>query len=291
VTRTALWAGPLALLGLAYVWLAFDAGTVRLAGVIVHEGGRHTLAGTIWYPRHFLREIPVALFYVAAARVALGGAGASLGATPRSLAAAGAALLVAVSWMDAAGDHGSRVALGDLLQHYVRDDEGRRGAHWGGHYFSNLAWLGAAWAAAAFWRPARTSPRAVLGLAAAGIATIVAVQLPAAAVFSPRAAAHQVRELATHAVLTLPLAFWALGAGSRAGLRAGLSHFRWTDPGLLASLAIGGALAAIALAGGALAQTPAPWSARVAAHGFEHALDYGFVVLVGLALRPSRPGV
>lgn len=280
-----------AVIGLSYLWLAWEHGTGWVWPVIVHEDGRRTLAATVWFPRHFLREIPVAAFYLMAVWVSFGRVGthAVVASWPRTiwLATAAAALVVAAAASVACAD-GLAVAWADVTQFYARDAVGAPGAHWGAHYLSNLGFLAAAWIAATPWRPARASAWPALVLAGAGAVTWWAMASPVDAVFAARAAAHQGRELLTHGLVTLPLAIAVSARHSPpvpAALAACWSRGLAAPAVLLLVLAV--VVSVITLAGGALDAVPAPWSARLAAHVFEHSLDLVLVVTVCAAWRSA----
>lgn len=55
------WIPALLFLG-AYLWLAFDHGTLWVFPAIVHESGDYSLLQTVLYFRHVIRELPVTLF-------------------------------------------------------------------------------------------------------------------------------------------------------------------------------------------------------------------------------------
>lgn len=281
----ALVAGPALLAGLALAWLAVDAGGWPW-NQVVHEDGRRTLAETVFYPRHFLRELPVLAFDLAALalivpRAARGRRGATLGWLPW----AGAVGLVAGVWWTVAAAHGADTAWRDLTQFHIRDNEGWRGAHWGAHAIANLLFLATVLIVRPEWAAVRWTP--VIALVLVGTLPLAGVEQPIASALSPRAAAHQVREWLTHAVVTLPLALAAMGARPAWRLPPQRQDRVTMAAAALVVMTVA-VLAVITLAGGALEAAPARWSARLAAHLFEHTLDYVFVGLVAWGMRARR---
>ncbi|HUF71082.1 MAG TPA: hypothetical protein VMM79_20695 [Longimicrobiales bacterium] len=165
------------------------------------------------------------------------------------------------------------------------------GSHWRFHWLSTL-WFGLA-ASVAAWAGARLFGRS-LPSAGSGKALVVAAWsyfVALTIVFGvsvepfvdPRFIGHQAREILTHGLVTLPLGLGLLaiveGAVARSDPR--LSGPRPSPVRIAGVFAIPiflaiGVLAADAMAAG---QTEGGLAAMVAAHFFEHVLDY---VLVGL---------
>jgi hypothetical protein len=297
---------PVVLLAGAYVWLALEHHTWNLWQVIVHESGRYTLGQTVFFFRHFLREVPVdvAMGLFCAAAVA-----AAEPATQRRPPAGAAAILavgfIALAFVLAAGEESSREALRDLLQFRTSDEDAAYGAHWNFHLLSTL-WFGAAApAAAALWAgrgglvrfrgPARSLLAAGWGWV--GLLTIV-FGVHAEAFTSPRYIGHQAREILTHALITLPLTIgllrWATGLRSRSGGAGAPVERLAPSLQVLAGVAIAGIPIFLVLAfrNADLATTAQMHSALagvVAGHVFEHVLDMVLVVLVGLAALGAVP--
>jgi hypothetical protein len=264
----------------------------------VHEDGRHALAGTVLYWRHFLREVPVAALYAVMAAGACAAYGPHPGRPRRaalSWCMVAAALLVALAAAGAVQAAGVRTALWDLLQAYVRDDGWAYGSHWRVHALSTLAFLLAALAGAAllgravdgaFARPRRRPRRRWLGGSLAAFAVLSLLWLPTPEpVVDPRAIGHQAREAVTHLLITLPLALgvWLLvhrdGGVPAAGLQRPPAEI--VAAGLAAAAVVSGlGVAALATRAAQVARPGAALSSLVAAHAFEHTLDYIFVALL-----------
>ncbi len=291
---------PLTLLAGAYAWLALEHGTWTLWRVVVHESGRYTLGQTVFFFRHFLREVPVdvamGLFCAAAVR------SADLNARRRPSAGAAALLalgIVALAFALAAGEEGSREAIRDLLQFRTREDDAVYGAHWNFHLLSTVWFGAAAYAAAGIWagrsgivRPTG-SARTLLAAAWGWVALLTVVFGVQEEVFtSARYIGHQAREILTHGLITLPLTIalvrWVTGRRAHPGTGA----TPMTRPSLAVQAAVWIAIIGIpiflvvAFRGAdfaATAQLQSAFAGVVAAHVFEHALDVVLVILVALA--------
>jgi hypothetical protein len=299
---------PLLLLALAYVALAVRHGTPWLWGVVVHESGRYTLAETMLYLAHFMREVPtdlaMALFLVAALRrVDLL---PSPNGRPLSRWALGlAALLVGVGLTGAALDSGLASALRDLAQFRTRDELSAYGSHWRFHWLSTI-WFASGATVVARWAAGqspsdplsanRESRRlwTVAWIYFAGLTAIFGLSWEIVA--DPRFVGHQAREILTHGPITCLLV-----VGSALALAPAPSIAEPFPPsprpvlGRLAAIAfilvpIG--LLVLARTGDAMAsaQMTHGLTAVVAAHAFEHTLDYVLVWLLvfGIGNRLAR---
>ncbi len=298
---------PLAILALAYVWLAVDHGTLWLWGVTVHESGRYTLRETVFYFGHFLREIPVdvgmALFILAGFIKARGSVQdksverASAAWSSRILLAAAVGLMV-VAVSIAAGRNGwAKVAL-DLLQFRTRDNLSEYGSHWQFHWLSTL-WFGVAamvgapaiaWLCGQSYGTERQSQK--LWMMAWGyFAALTAIFGVTGRIFTDaRYVGHQAREIMTHGLITYPLAYGVLyffatrlfSTRDRLLGRAAI-NFRPTDY-IQAALVflIPVYLGVVTLMGEGLeaGQPERGLAAMIGAHAFEHALDYLLVVFL-----------
>jgi hypothetical protein len=308
---------PVAVLLASYLWLALNHGTLRLWNVVVHESGRYTLGETVLYFSHFLREVPIALAYAlfllsASENTTLGGGGWGRRgfSLPRWVFLLGAAVLVGVALLATSLGAGLGSALEDLLQYRTRDDLAGYGTHWRYHWLSTV-WFGAiATVAPALTRRVRGLPH--LGVHRAWTRAAWVYFMGLTVIFGlstdifvdARYAGHQAREILTHGPVTLLLGLGMLLAWSSAG-RTGSER---RDPiGRATPLLVGVALlvpihlAVVSLHGDVMAegQSALGLSAMVAAHYFEHSLDYLLVFLLllgGLArggqrLKPGYPHV
>jgi hypothetical protein len=293
---------PALVLAGSWVWLTADHGTPLLWNVIVHESGRYTLGETVLYFGHFLREVPIAVAY---ALFLLGVSGGSAARTRPGRSAGHAALVLATllvfaSSVVAATRHGIASALLDLGQYRTRDDLAGYGTHWRYHWLSTLwvgAFLSALPAITARIRvlpPLETHPqwRRAGWLYFIGLSIIFGLSTD---VFTDaRYGGHQAREIMTHALVTLPLGLALILAWTRA---ARIDTRTLSTPVTVILLAlvvlIPLYLAALSLSGDVMAQGQSSYGlgAMVAAHYFEHTLDYLLVLLLltgGLA-HSRRP--
>lgn len=292
---------PAALGVLAYAWLAFDHRTLWLWEVVVHESGRYTLGETVLYFNHALRELPILL---AMAGFAGAGYAKALGPSPLTPAGqrkakrvagatlgAGLAVVVLVG-AGAVAQQGLEVALGDLLQFHTRDGVAAYGSHWRYHLLSTV-WFGVA---------ASLAAPLVAGGVASGrpawapwlyVAILTALfGVSSEVFFDVRYAGHQAREILTHGLVTLPLVLGVLAlteaalGGPHAAARKASARGRGFWFWLVVFLIIPAHLGAVSLAGDvqAAGQFERGWAAVVAAHLFEHTLDYGLVTLLAAGL-------
>lgn len=306
---------PAAVLAASYIWLALDHGTLLLWNVVVHESGRYTLGGTVLYFDHFLREVPIviayALFLLGVSGGVLDGEGRSQLRSTLPLAAlylAGAAALVVGALAVTARSDGFGSALQDLLQYRTRDDLEGYGTHWGYHWLATVWFGGAVGLAPALTRlipgfpVLRVSRPWTLAAWYYVLALTLIFGLSGDVFLDVRYAGHQAREIMTHGPVTVLLGLgvlMAVGAGVARGESQTLQGLRRSDWALLVlAVAIPGYLAVVALRGDVMAEGQSEFglSAMVAAHYFEHTLDYGLVVLmalggVALTFRSRPPGI
>jgi hypothetical protein len=300
---------PAAVLAGSYLWLTLDHGTPALWNVVVHESGRYTLGQTILYFGHFLREVPIILAYALFLLGASGGAGVRSAERPgispvvTRVGLVGAAALTGTALLIAARTDGLGSAMRDLLQYRTRDDLVGYGTHWRYHLFSTF-WFGAAVALAPDVLRRLTGVQLIapsrrwLTTAWLYVIALTLIFDVSADVFrDPRYIGHQAREIMTHGVVTLPLGLAFL---IRARVRPAHASRGFVPGGrvgriMMAGLAVGLPLylGFASLSGSVIehGQTDAGLGAMVAAHYFEHTLDYLLVLLLvagGLALHEYR---
>ncbi len=304
--------GPVLLVGLglsclagSYLWLAMGHGTGLLWNVVVHESGRYTLGKTMFYFDHFLREVPVdvamALFVVAALtgpRRSLAEQSARIRPRPFARLAWGAAvLLVVLALAVTAKRSGLDSALQDLMQFRTRDDLSDYGSHWRFHWLSTI-WFGAAAAILTRIAAGRQTggfrnlwDRRSLWLVAWAYVVLLSLVcgLSIEPFMDPRFIGHQAREILTHGLVTGPLAIGCqlilVNSDAMSRVRRSAAAFVFSGGGtvsLFVLVAIPFYLIGFSLGGQALwaAQTGGGWAAMIAAHFFEHTLDYVFVLLL-----------
>jgi hypothetical protein len=303
---------PASVLTVSYLWLAVDHRTPWLLGVVVHESGRYTLAETILYFRHVLRELPIDVVYAAAAVAAAAGYGPRCTTAParavRIGALGAAALVVAGAWTGTVHAWGADVARSEVLQGYLRDEDvPSAGVHWGYHFLSTIAYLAAAIVLAALLRALLDGhtgvPRSgagargrLAGVVAAMIGLSALCGLGASPFRDPRYLGHQAREAGTHLLVTLPLSFAVLLGGGSWSPDPSRDVARRPSRDVGAALAVGAVTLAYLALGSALggaadtARPGARLSSLVGAHYYEHTFDYVLVLLLVTALAPAATG-
>ena len=127
---------PLAVLIAAYLLLCLHHGTLCPWNIVVHEDGKHTLLGTLFYFEHAIGELPLDILLAAAVAGAAGTAVS--GSRVRLLLACLA--LDAVICVAASLEVGARKALLYFTQFHTRDDVPLiYGSHWHYHFLSQIA--------------------------------------------------------------------------------------------------------------------------------------------------------
>ena len=236
---------PLLVLLVAFVGVCFQAGTPWPWNSVVHEDGHRTLLQTIFYFEHATRE----LVLDASLALAVAGAVRYFYPLPRHADAALrrmrtrmatcsvlvlAVILVGTDWFD-----GGQAILDNLAQLHTREGAPLAwGAHWRYHLIERFADMALAFAAVGvLWmcggrRDSGSAPPDVGLLIAAGLAfaagTLV-FHVTAEPFRDPTFLGHQLRELLTHGLVTVPLALYtclvlarrysmplSAGSGSRA---------------------------------------------------------------------------
>jgi hypothetical protein len=316
---------PALVLLVAFVAVCVQAGTPWPWNRVVHEDGQHTFLATIFYFEHATREL------LLDAVLALAVAGAvryfyppSRTSGDRSLSRTRLMLAVAVltalalilggtAYVNAFGPYYSAEARGQPILDNLAQYPTRPGApfvwgaHWRYHLIERFAEIALAFCVAGvLWlgdgRPAARSARNGSALYA-GASVVFAVATLVFGVSSepfrdPRYLGHQLRELVTHLLVTLPLAMAACLVLSRkfSTPRSGMRSTLRTWP-IYAAGIVGVGCCAFVLVGSVLlkAQTygqTASLAALLFPHFFEHSLGYAFTsALAGLlCLLPARDG-
>jgi hypothetical protein len=299
---------PAALLALAYLAICLAAGTPWPWGYVCHEGGERTLLTTVFYFQHAVRELPLdvilGIAVAGAVQAFLPYSGAARAARPRRgsfvPALAGAAMMAVCATMllGSTAVVGGSVTAKNLAQMLTRPGvELAWGAHWRYHLLAQAALILAALSLAGLhraWRARRFVPLGDTALYRAALflfATLTLVFRPSLEpFFDPLYLGHQARELATHGLITLPLALAAAlwVAGRRSGALAfgtGVSSFKPVRGAALVAALIALWLAAGVLFTGAAGQAQtSSLVALLAGHVFEHSFSYAVVPLTAAAL-------
>jgi hypothetical protein len=282
----------LLVLATAYSAMSWEQGTPLLWNVVVHEDGHRTLAQTLFYLEHATRELPLDLLLGVIVGAGAAEALTAPRAMPGRLRYMLAALLLAVVLLITVGTalQLDLAALRDnLLQYHTREGAPLVwGAHWRYHLLERgplmLLALG-------FWgivRAFRTDGSRARGTTACWVALGAFIALTA--LFTPdlhaltlpftdtRYLGHQIREIFTHSLVTLPLSIGVLLLYPR---EKG-DFLARPGPGLAGSILLVGAATAIfayvALAAiGADAASAGMSDSMItllAPHFFEHGLTY-----------------
>ena len=314
---------PALVLLVAFVGVCVQAGTPWPWNSVVHEDGQHTLLETIFYFEHATREL------VLDAVLALAVAGAvryfyppsramsdpELARTRIGLAVCTLAVLALIlggtAYVNAFGRYYSAEARGQAILDNLAQYPTRPGApfvwgaHWRYHLLERFAEIALAFCVAGlFWlrdgRPEVGGARSGASLYAAALVVFALATLifgvSAQPFRDPTYLGHQLRELVTHTLVTLPLAmgtcfmlarrFALPPASTRSTLHA------WP---IYAAGAVGVACGAFVLIASVLLKAQMYGQKRTLAellfpHFFEHSLGYVFVsALAGfLYLWPAR---
>jgi hypothetical protein len=276
--------------------------------VVVNGTGPSTFGQTVLSFRLFLREIPtavaMALFLVSVYDVPAGQLRDRRTAKVFSVLAvttlAAAALLIVTAVAIVSLEHGPGEAARNLSQLYIRDDvQAAFGSYWRlqlpGTLWFGLAAPVAAWIGYRFGGP---PPRGSSGSATrlvawsyfVGLTIVFGLQL--ASILDPWFVRHQLREILTHATVTLPLGLGLLAAVHRVAGVQGHEHGsgRPNVARIAGVVAIPAFLAVVVVTSNAIAAGSAGrgLSAMLAAHLFEHAFGFALVFLLVVGLQASR---
>lgn len=297
---------PALVLAGSYALIALRQGTWNLFPVLIHESGRYTLTETIFYFRHFVRELPVNTL-VAIALGILGclhspliagdrpGPPVSLAGMRRragltALVMALAAIFLTWHQLDR---HETWI---ELAQFRTRDELSEFGSHWRYHLLhvvdSVLFCLGALLVLRGLTGAGGISRQAVRWLCVWALAFALITTgfgSPARALTDPLYLAHQAREIETHRLLALCPAFGCmllleqrLGAALPQALNPRMiwQGACWVAAATVIPLWIAWALRGVSIP--TLAQRRVDLWQLAAAHHFEHVLDYIYVVALSL---------
>jgi hypothetical protein len=296
--RLAAWLGllsSLAILIASYIAIAIYSSTPWLWSVIVHESGDRTLQQTIFYYEHAAREIPLDIIL----GIAIAGSALFVlpPAVPRpahsrvtwfavGLAAATALILGGTLWTG-----GAPMLTENILQYPTRPGEPLVwGGHWRYHLLSHVTLMLASFGLAA--------PILILTGRSKGfedglrtLAVAVGLFLTLAVLFVPGSDSfrnavyigHQAREVATHAIVTVPL---ALSTCLFLGRHAWGERTAGTSPLAFALIAGGiGVLVGLFLVIGSLVTSAASQgqseslAVLIFPHFFEHTFSYVMTTL------------
>lgn len=306
VARAWLFGVPAAVLVIAWVGVCVLVGTAWPWTSVVHEDGVRSMLGTIFFFEHAARELlpDVVLAMAVAGAVRwhfpfdeARGRGGVANRWRTALATVTAAT-VTIILVGTAATAGVSAIFDNLLQLHTRAGAPLVwGAHWRYHLLERLAQILLAFSVSGvFWifaqrpvgRGATSRPRLYLG-ALVLFVVATAVFRPTLEPFGdPTFLGHQLRELFTHVLVTLPLALGvcfnlAHKFSSATGGHSGRSLWPIVVVGA-ASIGCGAFLLAASLASDAQSQGQVTGlAALIFPHFFEHALGYVLVpALAGL---------
>ena len=285
-------------LAVAYGAIAQRTGTLWPWNEVVHETGLRTLLHTVLYFEHAARELPLDLVL----GIAIGGALLMVrppsrdeprpsAAAPAVLSAAAVVLILGGTW----ATEGAGAIVDNVLQYHTRPSFGLEwGSHWRYHLLSRLALMLAAvglagllclFSGMATGPAQRAGVRVVLiALALFAAGTVLFAHSPGGLVLpfvDPIYIGHQAREVFTHLLTTLPLAFgigllWLRAPAAGAGSLAPATPFliRSLGAGVSAAL-IGLYLAAVAVGSDASSQGQTDdVFMLIFPHFFEHSFSF-----------------
>ncbi len=320
---------PALVLLVAYVGVSLQAGTPWPWNRVVHEDGQHTFLETIFYFEHATREL------VLDAVLALAVAGAVRHFYPPSRAsgdanlarmrawlavwtlAALALILGGTAYVNAFGRYYAAEARGQAILDNLAQYPTRPGAplvwgaHWRYHLIERFAEIALAFfGAGLLWlrdgRPDGRHGRSGASLYATALVVFAAATLvfgvSAQPFRDPTYLGHQLRELVTHTLVTLPLAMGTCFVlARRFSLPASSTRSSLHAWPVYAAGAVGVACAAFVLIASVLQKAQMYGQKKALAellfpHFFEHSLGYVFVsALAGflylLPTRNSRGGI
>jgi hypothetical protein len=298
---------PASLIALSYAAICLQAGTPWPWDHVCHEGGRRTLLTTVFYFQHAVRELPLDVLLGLAAAGAVRAFLPWEGPRPRGgsprIAWAGVAAMVVCATMllGSTAVVGGSVTAKNLAQMFTRPGlELSWGAHWRYHLLAQAALMLAALALAGLhraWRERRFVPLGDTSLYRTAIFLFLVLTL----VFRPTLEpfvdvlflGHQARELATHALITLPLALgvslWVVER-QRGKLVFGTapSSFKPVRGAALIALSLTAWITLGALVTGAAGESQtSSLTALLAGHVFEHTFGYAIAPLTAATLSAS----
>ena len=217
---------PIGYFAISYAYVAWWHKKLFLWDTLIHENGRLTLLGSLFYFDHFLACVPmVTLFALSTAGgVALAARvpsdiGASGAAFLAAVLLAAAALLVLTAFFASLYTVGWQRTLDYALQRIERDGISSKGGSWNQLQLSNIPIaLGTIGVAAAFLASFGTADAKKdldlipAGIACLGVAALLSVTLTAVnwcgwrSFFNHRWLAHSIREIATYPLTGIPIA-------------------------------------------------------------------------------------
>jgi hypothetical protein len=295
---------PVTYFVVSYIYVAWYHNDANLWNTLIHENGRLTLGGSLFYFDHFIACVPMIVLFslCTAGGFALTGRVPAVADSSRAwrfalILLGGAALLVVFAFIASVQTAGWERTIDYALQRIERDGVLSKGGNWNQLQLSNIPIaLGAIALSCSIVRSAAGSDSKDAGLVTGGkICIVVALALMNAisavtfnewqAFANPRWVAHSMREVATYPLTGIPIALAAVLLVERR--LSGQTHWQ-VEPRLLSLVLLG---LSIVMVGAqliylnsidvlAMAQKPA-FAAEglsvaylLTSHVFEHFLDF-----------------
>jgi hypothetical protein len=300
----------------AFVVICFHTSTIWPWTTVVHEDGQHTLIGTILYFEHATRELPVDVIL----GVAIGGCvffafppddqGAERAGSSRRLLtlALMTVIVLAVILVGTAAKGGIATVFDELLQNRTRSGVPPEfGSHWRYHLLERIAMILCSVGIAGVLRMLNDGQRAanarrglIIAVGSIGVFIALTVMFSRGRLFfeleqpfrDPQYLGHQAREVVTHALVTVPIAWgvcMVLLSDWKTTLSAKSTTRTFRISTTLAGTMIAGAagllvatyvcVAALMAGAVSLGQTKDPVT-LIFPHFFEHSFTYVLVSLV-----------
>ncbi len=226
VLATLMVAMPLVVLFVAYIAICVYTGETDLWNKVVHEAGHLTLANTVFYYEHASRELPLDIFLgmavgsgVLFACPPVAGDSKVQGKAYRNITIFSVAALIVIG-MILVGTYlqgGIEQIYSNLFQMHTRPDNNLVwGAHWRYHFLSRISLMAVSFGIAGVLvlirqdvvRPGNKIGSQMFILTLLMFALVTGIfSLNADPFFNPVFLGHQIREVFTHGLVTLPIAW------------------------------------------------------------------------------------
>lgn len=277
---------PLGIWLASYVYLARFHRRWNLLRVKVHESGKYTLLGTVFYFDHFLREVPVDTMYVLAiywAYTSIGPPGPeAIGLTSSApLFQVGLVVFLIAVFVGSTLRVGFATSLLDLLQFRERDTIVRFGSHWQMHFLSTIGLMMIFMFPGTLFASADFRSGGYLLLLFVLVSLILGTDLRA--ITDRRWLLHGGREILTFvAIAGVPAFVWMAGGVEPSTLSLSAA----TIVGGIAIACLGAYYLWVLVNSNVkeAAETDLPAAYLIASHFFEHMLDVPFMALLMLVL-------
>jgi len=302
-----VWAVPVLVMLMAFGAIAAHTENIWPWYEVVHESGNRSLLGTVFYFEHAARELPLDILL----GMAIGGSALWVFPKPSSvdrlrqvLFAAGTLLVIAVIVVGTLSSGGPVLLSDNLLQMYTRPGEALRfGSHWRYHFLSRFMLIMVSFGLAGLivlglhgrqGTGGKTGQKVFSGTLLLFFVLSLAFLPDLDSFLKVTFLGHQVREVLTHILVTIPLGWWVCLRLSRGNEREPIQGT--VSVGWPLAAGTGGVLAGLYLLVGALCTSAASMGQTDSAvlligpHFFEHFFSYLVVPMVaGLIYELAAP--